>query len=72
MQTIEIKVTGMSCSGCERTLHTALMKERGVSVAKADRRAQTVSVDFDPATTDGQALQKALEKAIVAAGFSVG
>jgi copper chaperone len=72
MQTIEIKVTGMSCSGCERTLQTALMQARGVTAVKADRRAQSVSVEFDPAATDRQALQQAVEKAIVVAGFAVG
>lgn len=72
MQSIEIKVTGMSCSGCERTLQTALMQERGVSAVKADRRAQSVNVQFDPAATDRQALQQALEKAILVAGFAVG
>ena len=63
----EFKVQGMTCGGCERSVQNALTSRPGVSAAKADRTAGVVSVEFDPA----QIQQEALAKAITEAGFQV-
>ena len=68
MSQVEIKVDGMTCGGCERSIQNALTSHQGVKAAAADRGKGIVTVDFDPAV-----IQKAeLEKAILAAGFQVG
>jgi copper chaperone len=67
MQKVDIKVTGMTCGGCERSVQNALTSRQGVQSAKADRNANLVTVEFDPAVIQ----QAALEKAITEAGFKV-
>jgi copper chaperone len=67
MQKIEIKVSGMTCGGCERSVQKALTSHAGVKDAKADRNAGVVAVEFDPAVIE----RAALEKAITEAGFKV-
>ncbi|MCE7903775.1 MAG: heavy-metal-associated domain-containing protein [Gammaproteobacteria bacterium PRO9] len=67
MTTAEFNVQGMTCGGCERSVQNALTSHKGVKTAKADRTANKVSVEFDPAV-----IQKdAIAKAIVAAGYEV-
>jgi len=68
METLQLKVSGMTCGGCERSVQNALTSHKGVASAKADRSAGTVAVEFDPAVIQ----RAALEKAITAAGFQVG
>jgi copper chaperone CopZ len=63
----EFKVEGITCGGCERSIQNALTSRPGVASAKADRNTGTVSVEFDPA----QIQQEALAKAITEAGFKV-
>ncbi|MEZ5565101.1 MAG: cation transporter [Gammaproteobacteria bacterium] len=64
----EFNVQGMTCGGCERSVQNALTSHEGVKSATADRNACKVSVEFDPALIQ----QDALAKAITAAGFQVG
>lgn len=67
MEKIDIKVSGMTCGGCERSVQNALTSRQGVVAARADRNAGLVSVEFDPAL-----IQRAtIEKAIAEAGFKV-
>lgn len=67
MQKVDIKVSGMTCGGCERSVQNALTTRKGVQAAKADRNAGLVTIEFDPAV-----IQRAdLEKAIAEAGFKV-
>jgi copper chaperone len=67
MQKVDIKVSGMTCGGCERSVQNALTARKGVQAAKADRNAGLVTIEFDPAV-----IQRAdLEKAIAEAGFKV-
>ncbi len=68
MEKVQIKVTGMTCGGCERSIQNALTSHKGVATAKADRSAGLVSVEFDAAVIQ----RNALEKAITEAGFAVG
>jgi copper chaperone len=67
MEMVQIKVSGMTCGGCERSVQNALTSRKGVASAKADRAAGLVSVEFDPAVIQ----RGALEKAIAEAGFKV-
>jgi copper chaperone len=67
MQKVDIKVSGMTCGGCERSVQNALTSRKGVQAAKADRNAGLVTVEFDP----GLIQRTEIENAIAEAGFKV-
>lgn len=50
----------MSCGHCEQTVENALHDVDGVSDARADREAETATVEGDPDTTE---LVEAIEDA---------
>lgn len=64
----ELKVQGMTCGGCERSVQNALTSQTGVLTAEADRVKGTVTVEYDPALVE----PAALAKAVTTAGFAVG
>lgn len=63
MQQIEVRVTGMSCSACERRIEQALARVVGVVRSNADHRVGHVRVAFDPARTSEQAVRSCIEQA---------
>ena len=67
MEKIDIKVEGMTCGGCVKSIETALGQHAGIQSSRADLDAHTVTVEFDP----GLIQQGAIESAIEAAGFDV-
>ena len=67
MEKVELKVEGMTCGGCVKSIQNALNGRNGVDSAVADLEAGTVAIEFD-----GKVIQRsALEQAIVDAGFDV-
>ncbi|MCX6551797.1 MAG: cation transporter [Acidobacteria bacterium] len=67
MDTVTVRVTGMTCGGCENAVKRALGRLDGVAVVTASHVEQKVGVTFDPArVTLDQIAQK-----ITAAGFTV-
>jgi copper chaperone len=64
---VTLKVEGMTCTGCEQRLGTALRRVEGVSEAKADHRTGELTIRYDPETTD----REALEERVVTAGYEV-
>ena len=67
MEKIELKVEGMTCGGCVKSIQNALNGRKGVDNAVADLEAGTVAIEFD-----GKLIQRSvLEQAIVDAGFDV-
>ena len=67
MDKIDIRVEGMTCGGCVKSIETALGTHAGNQSSRADLDSHTVSVEFDP----GVIQQSAIEAAIEAAGFDV-
>jgi copper chaperone len=67
MKTIELKVEGMTCGGCVKSIQNALNEQAGVNDAIADLDSKTVKVDFDPSAIEEGAIKEAIE----AAGFDV-
>jgi copper chaperone len=67
MESVELKIDGMTCSGCVNSIQNALYRQDGVNKAIADMDSGVVTVEFDPAVIrrDG------LVKAIADAGFDV-
>jgi len=67
MERIEIRVDGMTCGGCVKSIQNALTHRDGITSATADLDSSTVAVEFD----SGVIQQNAIEQAITEAGFSV-
>jgi copper chaperone len=49
METLTLKVTGMTCGGCENAVTRALARLEGVSAVTASHVEQRVAVTFDAA-----------------------
>ena len=67
MEHVKLKVEGMTCGGCVKSIQTALKTHAGIAEATADLDSATVSVDFDPAKIQEASIRDAIEDA----GFSV-
>ena len=61
-QTIELKVDGMTCQGCVRSVEKKLSTVAGVESAKVDLAAGRASVNYDPARVDAAKLIGAVEQ----------
>ena len=55
-----LKVTGMTCSGCEAAVKLAAKQIDGVKDAKASYAKGTAEVTYDPAKTRPDAIAKAI------------
>jgi copper chaperone len=66
-QTVTLQVDGMDCDGCERSIHNALDQIGGVQESRASHQSGEVTVRFDDAKTD----LDAIGRAIVDAGYEV-
>lgn len=57
----KLAVKGMTCTGCEDRITTALDPVPGVAEQWADHEAGTVTLWFDPAVADIQAVRDTIE-----------
>ncbi len=67
MKQLELNVSGMDCTQCERRIETTLARLDGVVRSKADHGAGVVTVVINPAT----ASEDAVRASIAQAGFGV-
>jgi copper chaperone len=67
MEKIQLKVEGMTCGGCVKSIQNALTNRDGVNAATADLDSGMVTIEFNTKLIQ----QPALEKAILDAGFEV-
>lgn len=67
MPTIVLKVTGMTCGGCVKSIQNALEDQAGIDSATADLDAAAVTVAFNDAVIQ----EPGIKEAILAAGFEV-
>jgi copper chaperone len=65
METISLKVNGMTCQGCVRSVKNVLERVPGVSSAEVDLARGEARITFDPA----RATQAMLKVAIRDAGY---
>ena len=63
METITLKVDGMTCGGCVASVTRALTRVPGVSDVAVMLQAGTAKVEFDPTKTNVPALRTAVEEA---------
>ncbi len=64
---VEIHTSGMTCTGCEKTIKTKVKKVEGVKDVIADFRTNTVKASYDPGKTNPDAIKEA----ITSAGYKV-
>lgn len=62
MNTVTLKVAGMSCRHCVSSVKNALLSVPGVATVSVDLKEAQASVVFDPAKTDTATLLKAIEE----------
>ena len=67
MEKLTMKVEGMTCGGCVKSIQNALSERDGIRDASADLDNGTVSVDFDPAVIEAAGIKTTIEDA----GFDV-
>jgi copper ion binding protein len=60
--TIELRVTGMSCGGCENAVKRAVGQLPGVDGVSASHERERVEVTFDPSKVGREAIEQKIEK----------
>jgi copper chaperone len=60
-ETLQIRVTGMTCGGCENAIKRTLARMAGVESVEASRTQESVRVVYDPATVNPDALRSAID-----------
>jgi copper chaperone len=65
MDSIVLKVNGMSCGGCVKSVTNVLQGLPGVSKAEVSLEKAEAKVDFDP----GLVTREAMAQAVADAGF---
>jgi copper chaperone len=63
METTTLKVNGMTCQGCARSVTRVLQRVRGVAGAEVSLDNAEVKVAFDPAQVNLAQLKAAVEEA---------
>lgn len=61
LATANLKVIGMTCQGCEKSITTKLNEIEGVSYASASHMDSLVVATFDKSQTSLEAIQEAIE-----------
>lgn len=56
VKTIELRVTGMTCEGCENTVKEAVNKVQGVTTSEASFTAELATISYDTTMTDTKKL----------------
>jgi copper ion binding protein len=59
---VELKVEGMTCEGCVRSVERKLSKVAGVQTAKVDLEAGKATVEYDDSLADPAQLVGAIEQ----------
>jgi P-type Cu+ transporter len=66
-KTTTLRITGMHCASCAANTEAALKETQGVARASVNIATEKATIEYDPAVTSENDLQKAVEKA----GFGV-
>ncbi|HEU4883803.1 MAG TPA: cation transporter [Longimicrobium sp.] len=68
METIQLKVGGMSCGHCQSAVQSALRRQPGVRAATVNLEGGTAQVEYDPvAVTPAQLTAAVAEEGYTAA-----
>jgi len=69
METVTMKITGMTCMGCVASVTRVLQAVDGVSKVDVSLEKAQASIELDPARTRRDALRAAVESAGYDASF---
>ena len=58
--TCTLKVTGMTCGGCESAVKIAAKRVDGVKAVTASAKSGTAEISYDPSKTSPEAIAKAV------------
>ena len=58
---LNLRVTGMTCGGCENAVSRTLLKLAGVESVTASHKAQSVRVNYKPESVTPAAIRSAIE-----------
>jgi len=67
MESLTLRIKGMSCNHCKMAVEKALQTLEGVESAEVDLEGNTAQVVFDPSQAD----RRKLKAAITQAGYEV-
>ena len=67
METITLKIEGMSCEHCVNAVTLAIAEIDGISELYVDLKSRTASFDYDPAKTS----LDTIKAAIIEEGYTV-
>ena len=60
-ETLEMRVTGMTCGGCENAVKRTLLKLEGVETVAASHEQNAVTVVYEPARVSPERMAKAVQ-----------
>ncbi len=60
---LTLRVTGMTCGGCENAVKRAISLIDGVTATTASHRDERVTITYDPSKVDRDAIARAIEHA---------
>ena len=63
METVELKVEGMDCEGCEKSVTRMLSGVPGVASVDVSLAQARAKVTYDPAKADVAQMKRAVERA---------
>jgi len=63
METLRLKLRGMSCASCARTIEEAIQGVQGVEESSVNFGAEQATVHYDPRRTNLEKIQEAVEEA---------
>lgn len=64
METVTLKLRGMSCASCASSIEGAINSVPGVNESIVNFGAEQATVEYDPKRTDLEAIQEAVDAAI--------
>ena len=63
METVELKVEGMDCEGCVKSVTRMLAGVPGVAAVEVSLAAASAKVTYDPAKADLAQMKRAVQRA---------
>jgi copper chaperone CopZ len=67
LTSVELKVEGMTCTGCEQTVTNAVMELSGINHTKVSHKEGNALVEFDKSKTS----EEEIVRAITESGYTV-
>jgi len=63
MEKITLKIKGMHCESCAKTIEKALLKEKGIFSANVNFALEKAFIEYDPGEIGINEIEKAIEDA---------